>query len=350
MSFKILTEYDFDRKLFNELEGKCTDFARRDGKEYDGWCVELVDCNGAESAIYRNNGEVETFSLTDPYIGIRPAIEYSKIKDYGRVVKTLTKDVIEVECGEYPQEKVSDEQQEQLTKELLDGKLDETGKKYTIYNNDEQNPNTYKLIEIMDKNGRKYVFKDDGYWYKVSPVRWIVSEKIDLALTKYMVQGGIPYGEYIMPPMEEWEIELERRIPRKLPMSVIRMHELRRTNPTIIEGFLNTVLSDDLLPINIKDKENNSVRKKSYDKTNIVEQKIPVQENRYNIESLNDLLLRGEVTVPSEECLRKLLESLDDENIKMEAAKKYLHPRLQEEYIEGKRALRKTLLTFKQNK
>lgn len=343
--FKILTEFEFDYKLFKALDTKTTDFAKRDGKSYDGWCVEEVDCNGEEAAIYKNDGKVQILDLTNPNVGIRPAINYSQIKSSAKVIRELEEGLKEIEFGEYPQERVEDYLQEQLNQDLLDSRLETTEKKYTIYNNDEQNPDTIRLIEVMDKDGNKYVNKNDT-WYKVSPVRWIVNEKTDLAVTKYMIQGGIPYGEYKEPPMTEWEKEFERSVPMKLPPSVIRMRKLRKINPTIIEGFLNIVLSKDLIKANEKIEEETKLNEKP-------------KERRTGIDTIvfkNPLCQRyvdiggGEEEKTSEEYFRKLLESLDDDKIKVEAATRFLHPTLQEEYVEGKRALRKTLIDYKKNR
>ena len=245
MKFRILTEYDFDYKLFKSVDTKTTDFAKREGQGYEGWCVEEVDCNGADAAIYTNEGNVEYLNRCNPYVGIRPSTSRIVIETYGKTIRELEDGLKEIECGEYPQEKVEDYLQEQLNQELLDGKLNQTGRNFTIYNNDEEKPGLIKLIEVIDKDGNKYVNKEN-IWYKVSPVVWIVNEKTNLALTKYMIQGGIPYGEYQLPPISEKEKEYQFR-HYKLPPCVRQMHALRKVNPTIIEGFLNVVLSKELI-------------------------------------------------------------------------------------------------------
>ena len=246
MNLRILSEFEYDFKLFRAVDTKTTDFAKREGMEYDGWCVEEVDCNGAIAAIYTNDGKIEDIHRSYPYIGIRPAVKYSEIAAQAKVIKKHNNGLKEVEYGEYPQDEVRVKLQEKLNQDLIDGQLERTGKEYTIYNNDEQNPDTIKLIEVKDKDGNKYVNKNDT-WYKVSPVIWMVNEKTNLAITKCMIQGGIPYGEYQLPEISEWEMEFERKFPMKLPRSVRLMLQLRETNPTIIEGFLNVVLSKDLL-------------------------------------------------------------------------------------------------------
>ena len=255
MNLRILSEFDYDLKLFRAVDTKTTDFAKREGMEYEGWCIEEVDCNGAMPSIYTNDGEIENLNASYPYVGIRPAVTYSEIAAQAKVINEYNNGLKEVEFGEYPQEEVIEALQEKLNQDLIDGQLEKTGKEYTIYNNDEQNPNIVKLIEVKDKDGNKYVNKHDT-WYKVSPVKWMVNEQTNLAITKQMIQGGIPYGEYKLPELSEWEQEYERKHPMKFPRSVRLMYQIREINPTIIEGFLKVVLSQDLLPGPTKKIEN----------------------------------------------------------------------------------------------
>lgn len=365
MKFGILTEFEFDYKLFRALDTNTTDFAKREGKGYEGWCVEEVDCNGPEACIYTNDGKINYLDRSNPYVGIRPSTSRSVIESYGKTIRDLGNGLKEMECGEYPQEKVIDDFQEQLTQDLFEGKLNQTGRMYTVYNNDEKNPDTIKLIEVTDEDGNKYVNKDNT-WYKVSPVIWIVNEKTNLALTKYMIQGGIPYGEYVLPYMSEWEKEYERIHPMKLPPSVRRMHKLREVNPTIIEGFLNVVLSEELIDRTKKVKEVKEEEKENGPKTEKprrqrrtsgggrVLYKSPLLQNMDTFDYIDRMqeLYEGnpEALSQSGTHLEKLLKSLREDIITLEAALMYKHPEQREQYIEGKRALRKTLLDYKENK
>ena len=351
MKLRILTDFEYNHKLFNAVEKVTTDFAKREGKGYEGWCVEEVDCNGPEAAIYKGDRYFHSLGLKDPYVGIRPATSYNEIAKSARLVKEYENGLKEVEFGEYPQERVEDYLQEFLNKELLDGRLEATGKKYTIYNNNEEDKDVVRLFEVKDEYGNKYVYKDDS-WYKVSPVRWIVDEKANLALTKYMIQGGIPYGEYVLPEIAEWE----KNIHMKLPPYVRRMHELRRVNPTIIEGFLNVVLSEDLMSekekvevqVTEKEEPKKEEKEKPNDNNRSYSYRVPMDKSPIAQRMFDSIFDRTELT--SEDYFQKLLTSLDDDKIKLEAALKYLHPTLQEQYVEGKRALRKTLIDYKKNR
>lgn len=360
MNFKLLTEYDFNRKILNIIKNECTPFAIREGRSYEGWAVETVDCNGPEPAIYTNDGQVNYLSYTDTNVGIRPAVNFSAIKELCTVKRFLENGCLEVEYGEYPQEIVEAKKQEQLVQDLLDGKLEKTGKKYTIFNQEELNHNTISLVEVVDEIGNKYVNKNN-VWYRVSPVRWIVNEKANLALTKYIISGGIPYGEYVKPQLSPWQEEFERKMPMKNPPSLRKMYELRKTNPAIIEGFLHSVLPNELVPSKTKKMASSKPEfyfdpSKEYD---IFGREMPsLGRRRYDT-----MIMRNQPYIPfipkeifgsnepdSKELLDKLIASLDDEKIEREAARRYLHPQLGEEYVEGKRALRLTLENYRNTK
>lgn len=244
MNFRLLLDEELDSKILGVISTEATDFAQGSNPKYKGWAIETFDCNGAEPRMYTNDGKIANLSYTDPNVGIRPSIQYSQIKRGCTVVGTYENGCIEVEFGEYPQRKVSAIAQQNLTQKLLDNELQKTDKKYTIYSQEEKR--LIHLQEVIDNRGNKYVLKD-GEWYQVTPIRWIVNPKRDIAMTKYMIAGGLEYGEYNI-ELSEWEKEFEKIHPMKNPPSRIRMYEQRKTNKSIIEGFLCSVLPLDIIP------------------------------------------------------------------------------------------------------
>ena len=245
MYFRLLSDSELDSELLKMLSTEATDFAQGENPKYEGGAIETVECDGAEPAICTNKGKIKNLSYTDSNVGIRPSIKYSQIKQDSLVVGVFDNGCIEVEYGEYPQKKLSPVEQDEVTRLLISEKLNKTGKKYTTYNKKEKS--IINLIEVSDNKGNKYVLKD-GEWYKVSPLRWIVNQKTNLAVSKYMIAGGLEYGAYHLPEMSQWEIDFERTNPMKNPPSRRRMHELRKTNKAIIEGFLYSVLPQDIIP------------------------------------------------------------------------------------------------------
>lgn len=123
--------------------------------------------------------------------------------------------ILEVEYGEYPQKVASGRLQFSLERLYNSGVLKQTGKIYTTdsrktgdYNLD-FSPN--KLIEY-EYQGKKYVrvkanFDDDSeklsngetyqngdyVWVEVSPVKWIVDEKYDIALSHNLLFSGVQF-------------------------------------------------------------------------------------------------------------------------------------------------------------
>lgn len=252
MNFKLLLNSELDSRILKVLNAEATDFAQGQNPKYEGWAIETVDCDGAEPAMYTNEGKIKNIRYTDTNVGIRPAINYSQIKQESTVVGIYENGCIEVEYGEYPQRKISSIAQQTLTQKLIDGELQITNKKYTIYNQEKKK--LISLQEVIDNKGNKYVLKD-GEWYQVSPIRWIVNQQSNLAITKYMIAGGLEYGAYIRPELTKWEEEFERTHPMKNPPSRRKMFELRKTNKSIIEGFLYSVLPNDIIPSKPKKKK-----------------------------------------------------------------------------------------------
>ena len=253
MNFRLLSDSELDYELLKMLSTEATDFAQGENPKYEGWAIETVECDGAEPAICTNKGKIKNLSYTDSNVGIRPVTKYSEIKQNSKVVRRYNNGYIEVEFGEYPQKKLSSIEEQNLTQKLLDCELQKTDKKYTIYNREEKVLVT--LQEVMDNKGKKYVLKD-GEWYHVSPIRWIVNPKKDLAIAKQMILGGLEYGEYRLPESLKWKLKIEKTLPMKNPPSRRKMFALRKRNKSIIEGFLCSVLPQDIIPSKLKkDKE-----------------------------------------------------------------------------------------------
>ena len=244
MNLGVIAEFQLTGKLLRNIENENTAFSKREGVDYKGWFVDYFDLSSSPAYITAN-GRLEHYSYVGVETGLRPSVKYSKIKDICTNVRSIEDGCLEVTFGEYPQMAETEEIQARINHGLVE--LEKTGKSYTVYNNNEENPGTIELAEMVDKNGNKYVNKND-VWYKVAPVKWIVDEKEDVAITKNVISGGIPFGMYEVPTLQEWEKKY------KLPPSIREMHERRRNNPTIIEGFLNAVLSYDILTKDIVQK------------------------------------------------------------------------------------------------
>lgn len=343
MKLEIIMDRELNNNLFWNIENETTPFAIREGVEYKGWALEALDCNGPEAMYCDENGHSNYLDLSDVAVGIRPSIAYSQIKQYSKLVRNIKKGCIEVEFGEYPQYPATEEVQEKLNEGLLT--VEKTGKNYTVYNNDEQNPGTIELEEVVDKDGNKYINKNNT-WYMVSPISWIVDENHNIAISKNIIAGGIPYGEYKVEYLSEFEEEFERKHPMKLPPSVRRMHALRKVNPTIIEGFLNVVLSKDILTKELADKIELSNREKEKAAKEKEEQK-PLTKTRYHFNEnwLNQKLLPTKLIRDS--FLDRLLDTLGEEQIQQETIELGLSQEEAKVYVKRNNDLKQALINYK---
>ena len=143
-------------------------------------------------------------------VGARPIVDYSLIGSYCKMVEELDLGLFEVECGEYPRRAVSEELSKTLDYEML-GFLKKSGKSYTMFVTSNGKTNLKKLDEYL-YHGKKYVrvvtnnnttsrtlsngnlvVNNKSYWVCVEPITWIVDEKNNMAITRDIVFGGIPF-------------------------------------------------------------------------------------------------------------------------------------------------------------
>jgi len=155
-----------------------------------------------ENVIYKN-GERNYCSINEKCVGIRPKVSYSSIKEF--CSKSIFGDyrMSEVEYGEYPQSVVDYFTATNLDMLFKNGALKQTGKTYTI-NNEEYTEYTYygnKYIRILEKrtlfeslysNGERV--KERKYrWIRVEPIKWLVNYQYDIAISKFILLSGMNY-------------------------------------------------------------------------------------------------------------------------------------------------------------
>lgn len=149
----------------------------------------------------------------------RPVLPYSSIKpNCSNVV--IDKFVIkEVEYGEYPQTIVDESYSMELETALNSGNIKVTGKTYTTYSLDLYSENRYsenrrklKTYQEFEYKGKKYIrmigdfdndrhILSDGrkvkmgepYWVAVEPIKWLIDEQADIALSKKIIFSGVQF-------------------------------------------------------------------------------------------------------------------------------------------------------------
>ena len=165
-----------------------------------------ITINGTEGIVYQDESR----------ICIRTAINYSKIEMYAKNKKTNQHGVLEVEYGEYPQTIASEEISKALEYAYNKESLKQTGKTYTSYPQIDSNykknliPKKYfeyefsgkKYIRIVNSkiiygkelsNGRKIEI-DEPYWIEVEPIKWLIDEKTNKAITEKLILTGIDFN------------------------------------------------------------------------------------------------------------------------------------------------------------
>ena len=200
---------------------RCSDFAVALGCDYgqnmtgSWWVQESGRCyGGALRPFIDKTGDENTNSINVSSIGIRPAVPYSSIKGKGTKFGDNT-----IIYGEYPQLLADKDLQSKLEASLLKGELNRTGKEYTFFRKEYNNFSDVKYVpsifsEYIYKN-KKYVririnsdltdtAKEylnakvgDYVWFKVSPVRWVIDEEQDIAISSNILFSGMRYDDDI---------------------------------------------------------------------------------------------------------------------------------------------------------
>jgi len=179
------------------------------------WWTRTNDGDGYVRVVYFDG----TRSWDDVDIrngGVRPVLPYSSISSIASNEVRGNFGIKEVEYGEYPQTIVD----EPFSRELEANYKRETGIRKTgkTYTTDSVNFDEYdtsfearnheefkykgrKYIRIVgDYNGEDYKLSDgrkivsgESYWVAVEPIKWLVDEKTNIALSKKIIFSGVQF-------------------------------------------------------------------------------------------------------------------------------------------------------------
>ena len=182
--------------------------------EYYVHFICAIDADGSKSNMHR---------MVKYGVGCRPAISFSSIKDFCLKPLLLDCGVLEVEYGEYPQSVVSKDEASYLEKVFLARDMKETTKIYAppfVFDKDfteyEYNGDKYIRVvvdPIMEyerqiyncgiENAQQFekiwpeglVVSDRViYWVKVEPIKWLIDQNSDIALSKDILFANVSYG------------------------------------------------------------------------------------------------------------------------------------------------------------
>ena len=216
-------------------KAKPTDFAILENRKDSDPVYYLSTCNEKEYGGVSEYGSFFTSNFVDEdyvfkdgrkYYGSfcfsRPVLSYSTICNYSKKLKktVLNNDVIVVEFGEYPQSRVYDEKLDEI-KSIIKfnfSSIKKTGKIYkklisssVTYDSCGYEVNhsnlSFKIFdEYLFPDGNKYVVScEDGFdatlcnWYKVEPIKWLVDEKSNLAISEKLLFTNVPFHSIELP-------------------------------------------------------------------------------------------------------------------------------------------------------
>ena len=147
--------------------------------------------------------------------GARPAIPYSSISSISSNGVIGSFGIKEVEYGEYPQWVAFEGYSRELERLYNSNNLRATGKSYTtdsVRYQDTDTPFRARTHTEYEYNGRKYIrivgdYNGNGkelsdgrevesgkpYWVAVEPIKWLVDERANIALSKNIIFAGVQF-------------------------------------------------------------------------------------------------------------------------------------------------------------
>jgi len=172
-----------------------------------------------DARVVNSRGCGTWFDVSKRYSGARPAFPYSSIQSISSNGVRGVNGIKNILYGEYPQTIVDEEYSRELEKAYNNKSLRTTGKKYTTDSVQAQSINTCfraRTYTEYEYNGSKYIrfvgnincygkILSDGrtikrgkvsaktYWVAVEPIKWLVDEKNDVALSEKIIFAGVQF-------------------------------------------------------------------------------------------------------------------------------------------------------------
>ena len=212
-------------------------------------------------------------------IGGRPVLQYSLISDIVLSKINRPDGILEIEYGEYPQWVPSYDYQFELKNAYKNGTIKKLDSHITT---DSRKPDEYdkdfepQEHQIYEYKGKKYtrvkantldnIFKlsdglihnrDDYVWVEISPVKWLVDEDADIAISKNILFAGVQFKH-------------NRNYNGDFSKTDINM-------------FMNTYLIKDLFKCNsIINKTSNSTNEELLEEIKVLREKLEIANQRNN--------------------------------------------------------------------
>ena len=185
-------------------------------KDRTGWWWTRTDDGDNDARVVIDSGDSDCHDVDYRDGGARPALPYSSISSI--VSNEVRGDfgIKEVEYGEYPQTIVDERFSRELEENYKRGSgIRKTGKTYTTDSVDYDDydrgfePRKHEEFEykgrryiriVGDHNGENYKLSDgriivsgEPYWVAVEPIKWLVDERANIALSKKIIFSGVQF-------------------------------------------------------------------------------------------------------------------------------------------------------------
>lgn len=189
-------------------------------EDRSGWYWTSSDDKDNDACVVSHYGDrcIDNLRLRDG--GARPALPYSSIRNISSNGVRGRDGILEVEYGEYPQKVASKRLQDELERayNYNQSSIRKTGKTYTIdsrkYDEHDEKFSAQIIEEYSFDDGKKYVivkansyydgsefklsngerYKDGDYvWVEVQPIKWLIDEKSDIALSERLLFAGVQF-------------------------------------------------------------------------------------------------------------------------------------------------------------
>lgn len=201
------------------LGGYVSDYYTSEGnsrKDRTGWWWTKSSDGDNGARVVHEDGDGHWDVVNGRNGGARPALPYSLIsRVYSNGVRGRN-GILEVEYGEYPQTIVSEDFARTLERAYSNRTINQTGKSYTtdsVSYQDTDTPFQARTHIEYEYNGRKYIrfigdsncsgeILSDGrtiqngdvYWVEVEPIKWMIDERTNIALSKKLIFSGVQFN------------------------------------------------------------------------------------------------------------------------------------------------------------
>ena len=191
-------------------------------RDRTGWWWTRTNDGDNDVRVVDPKGDNNFFDVTNRFVGARPALPYSSISSIASNEVRESFGIKEIEYGEYPQTIVDERFSRELEENYKRGTgIRKTGKTYTtdsvrVINDDISfSPREHEEFEYKGKkyirivagcNGSDEKLSDgreieigEPYWVAVEPIKWLVDEKANIALSKKIIFAGVQFsrkGDY----------------------------------------------------------------------------------------------------------------------------------------------------------